>query len=153
MTLASKVIKLHEDQDSQPSSYLILGFEGETDLEHNHVTVVYFGKRTDEENEEIHSIVSEWYNENDPTAFEASFTEEDMFGPNKDIRVLKAEKPELFFPDLRNILSKYNASKFKDSYKPHVTTDKETYHGKVNRIIFSKDGYQTIDEWPLFDKE
>lgn len=149
MKLAKQTTNLILESMGDKSHYILFGFEGEADLEHNHVTLMYFGKISDEKFKEIEAVVDEWFKNNSPQAFEATFEYVSMFGPDKDVRVLLPDNNDAFLPELRQALEQYNGSEFKD-YKPHFTTDLEApVTKKIDRVLLQTTEYTTLKEYKL----
>lgn len=147
LNLSQEIMRILESDVS--SHYAVFTFENMLDVEHNHVTLMYFGKLNPGADEEIIKIMDKYFNENNPQPFEASFSKVEMFGPDKDVRVLIADDPGQFLGDLRELLEPFNASEFKD-YKPHYTTDLPAPQKvKVNAVHFQSEGYTSIKSYFL----
>lgn len=146
MKLAEQVKKLvNEDLES---SYVVFGFEGIDDLEEAHVTLMYFGKIEDDVRDEVCALIDQYFEENEPEKFDSEFIYPAMFGPDKDVKVLLPEDNNIFLEDLRELLTPYNGSEFKD-YKPHLSTDLEEFKGTIDRIQMSVSEYREIKTWKL----
>ena len=143
--LASKILSMFE---SATSLYLAGGFKNEENLENNHLTITYFGKRNKNEKNEIINIIENNLKKTSPLSL--NFNKEAMFGENKDVRVLLLDEslPD-FIHNLREKLMPYNASKFKNNFNPHITTDLKEYSGTLNRLVLCESEYNIIKEYKL----
>jgi len=90
-----------------------------------HCTHKYFGDLEDEAVDKIKELLKQYFSKKPFKAFQVTFNQEKMFGPENDTRVLIPTKynKENFMLDLKNKLDIYKDDKH-GSYKPHVTTDK-----------------------------
>jgi 2'-5' RNA ligase len=134
--------------ESATSLYLAGGFKNEENLENNHLTITYFGKRNKNEKNEIINIIENNLKKTSPLSL--NFNKEAMFGENKDVRVLLLDEslPD-FIHNLREKLMPYNASKFKNNFNPHITTDLKEYSGTLNRLVLCESEYNIIKEYKL----
>lgn len=130
--------------------YLALGFEGEPSLNKMHCTVTYLGTKTQGELLDIIHIVNERIKAFPLEKKTVLFNKVEMFGPEKDIRVLRPNTTDLscFRPDIKERLKHHDASAFRDSFKPHVTTDRKTFNGTINRLVLAT-GDRVIKSWPV----
>jgi 2'-5' RNA ligase len=147
MKLASSILS-YRILEHTTSLYLVGSFKNEENLENNHLTITYFGKRTKNEKNEIINIIET--NLKDTKQLNLKFTTEAMFGENKDVRVLLLDEslPD-FIHNLREKLMPYNASKFKNNFNPHVTTNLKEYYGTLDRLVLCESEYNIIKEYKL----
>lgn len=137
---------LSEDYESY---YVCFGFKGKEISEKNHVTLMYFGKIDESTVFDIQYVIDNYIEKNQPKQFQVSFVVEDWFGELKDVRVLRPLDDTPFLLDLREELSSFNGSKFKD-FKPHFTTkEHDKFHAVIDRIQLSKSGYEEVKTWYL----
>lgn len=89
-----------------------------------HCTHKFMGEQSPEAIEEICNILDSYFEAQPFGPFQVLFKEEDWFGQNKDVRVLKPsqEAGKEFLPDLRKQLDPFMKDWY-DGWKPHVTTD------------------------------
>lgn len=114
-----------ESAKSRPTYFSAFIFQGFPDPEVLHVTHKYFADQTPESAAEIEEIMDEFFAS--PKKFpRAVFSEQQMFGPDKDVRVLTPKSVDLkaWFPELRDSLEKFKKDEHGE-YKPHVTTDED----------------------------
>ncbi len=147
----SKEASANLGKDFTGKYYLAMGFDDDESLSRKHITVVYFAEQSKEAVKDIARIVDEYIKENGFKSFEIDFDKIEMFGPNKDIKVVRPGTPEsssdLYLPRLKKALYKHNGSAYKDQpYKPHVTTDNDKEGGRVNRLVLAS-GDKIIKTW------
>lgn len=146
-----KVASANLEKDFTGKYYLAMGFDDDDSLNRKHITVVYFAEQPKEAVEDIIRIIDDYVNKNGFKSFEIDFDKVEMFGPEKNIKVVRPGSPkddsDLYLPRLKKALYKYNKSSFKDQpYKPHVTTDKDKEGGRVNRLVLAS-GDKIIKSW------
>lgn len=116
-----------------------------------HCTHKFFGEQTDEAAQRIKTTLDNWFAEHPYEPFKLPFTEEDWFGADKNVRVLKpVAKPRsfgtVFLMDLRKALDAYAKDNY-PSYQPHVSTpDREEVSMPFTRYCFCQ-GDNIIAEW------
>lgn len=91
-----------------------------------HCTHKYFGDLEDESIEKVKKSLKQYFEKKSFKPFQVTFNKEEMFGPDKDTRVLTPTEfnKEDMLLDLKSKLDKIKADKY-DTYQPHVTTDKD----------------------------
>lgn len=117
-------------------------FEGVDHPDILHVTHQYFGK-TFNDAKAIIEILEKYFKENPFKSFTVNFDNEDFFGADQDIRVLRPSKEDKikFLLDLKSQLDDLYKDKFPD-YKPHVTVSAnvEKCHIPITRYALVKGG-------------
>lgn len=147
----SKIASANLKKDFTGKYYLAMGFDDDPSLSKKHITIVYFAEQPKENLQKIIDIVDDYIDKNGFKSFEIDFDKVEMFGPGKDIKVVRPgtpdDKSDLFLPKLKNVLYEFNNSKFKDApYKPHVTTDNDREGGRVNRLVLAT-GNTIVKKW------
>lgn len=101
-----------------------------------HCTHKFFGDLSKNELESVIKIMDKHFNSTPFEKFKVTFGKEEMFGPDKDVRVLipvDNKNYNKFLIPLRDKLNKYRTDDY-DSYKPHVTTS-------MNKVDLPFKGY------------
>ncbi len=141
-------MQLNEGSDN--SCYVILAFKECLDPSLLHTTVIYMGEYSPEKHQTVVAKLDEALSEGFKE-IPVTFDFEEMFGVEKDVRVLRSNQNENFFPQIREALSDLNASMYKD-FKPHITTDLPCPQNlTIDRVMFSKSEYEPLKTW-LADK-
>jgi len=110
-----------------------------------HCTHKYLGDLSTKEVLEVSKIIDDYFKDNPFTSFSPVFEEEDFFGPNNEVRVLKAKNPKSdFLLDLKKKLDKFRKDDY--SYNPHVTTDLDKVSKSVTRYILTRED-DIVREW------
>jgi 2'-5' RNA ligase len=140
-------------EEEKKNYYTIFSFKEHLDIPNNHTTLCYHGMRSPMEADAIQKIIEDYFNENMPVEFEATFDKVEYFGPDKDIRVLTTEEKEKFLPELRDLLSQYNGSEFK-VFRPHYTSDEVEAPKTVvlDKLHFCADEYLTVKNFSLMPR-
>lgn len=89
-----------------------------------HCTHKFLGKQNSQDVKTILKILDNYFKANPFNPFKIVFGKEEMFGPDKDIRVLvpnDTKDKDLFLMDLRKRLDKFKKDDYPE-FRPHVTT-------------------------------
>lgn len=114
-----------------------------------HCTHKYLGKISDEQLSQVVAIIDSYFTKNTVDSFAPTFNQEDWFGPNQDLRVLKAD-PSLhnYLLDLKNQLDIFRVENH-PVYNPHVTnTQFKTINLPFYSYVLVKNG-MVYKEWVL----
>lgn len=135
-----------EEAKKKPYYWTTYLFEG-IDPNDLHVTHKFLKSQSEEDKEDILSILNEYWNKNVFESFTPVFDTEDFFGENRDIRVLRCNDSRFNRTDLRDKLDKF-AEDQHGSYKPHVTTDLPRLKKKIIGYAFMY-GKHPIKIWGI----
>lgn len=126
--------------------YTCFGYNGHP-VKDLHCTHKFLGKQPETAVSEIIKEIDEYFSYNKFVPFLVLFNKEEMFGKNKDIRVLtpKSASLSLFHLPLRESLTKYNEEDH-PKYNPHVTTLLEEVDLPFDFFCLVKDG-QIVKKW------
>jgi len=119
-----------DHQDSWWTTFLFKDIPNPNDL---HVTHKYFGTvgeggLTEKHLEQVMETLDEYFEDKEFHSFRVDFDEEEMFGEDKDVRVLSpsnlsdTDKKEFFLLDLKEKLDEIYPDDWAE-YKPHVSTE------------------------------
>lgn len=148
-----------KNREPKPEKYfLCFGFENFSpkDLERFHVTLIYFGELSDQALDDMTEVVNEFFRQGCYYPEQRLiFANEEMFGRNKDIRVLTptdlAVCNSIFkiqFQTLRDRTEKFQ-SRQDFPFNPHLTTDLAFFQGCINKLYLCGRGYKVYKEWKL----
>lgn len=134
--------------------FLAFGFgENHAELRHEHMTLKYLGKINCEGLRNLMRLVQEYFDVNKPRSFYINFNQEDMFGSDGTIRVLRPAKEfEDVYPLMR-LRRQLDAFKKDDYlYNPHINVshnDCTGFVGKINKLYLCKKSYRVVAKWDL----
>jgi hypothetical protein len=112
-----------------------------------HCTHKYFKDQTPETMEQIRKIIDEHFKAKPFEPFTTRFDQVNMFGENKDVRVLRpaVDDLSLYHLDLKEKLDEFREDRFPD-YCPHVTTDLDVVEMPFARYCLLQ-GSNVLAEW------
>jgi len=126
---------LENEEDHKESWWTVFLFKDIPNPNDLHVTHKYFGdigeEFTEENLESVIETIDGYFENKEFHSFQLDFSKEEMFGPDKDVRVLTPsslsdiEKDEYFLLDLKGELDDICPDDWPD-YKPHVSTEEIT---------------------------
>lgn len=125
------------------------------DLDKFHVTHTYFGHLNTDQVNAIIFIINKYlqHSKCHPSWPLVGFNKVDMFGPNKDIRVLRppsvASLDISFLGELRSVLEDYQTEGECYPFNPHLTTDLVSFKGMMDYLYLCKDEYEVVKAWRL----
>ena len=133
------------------SFYLTFCYEGVENVDSQHITHTYFGKLSGTDLAKVLELCNLYFKANPFQGFEVCFDRVEMFGKEKDMRVLRPGYPvsahSCYLPKLSCLLNPYNASAFKDElFKAHTTSSESVVGGRIDRIAIMS-GNSVIGEW------
>lgn len=148
-----RVTKIHLGEAFEGKFYLAFAYKDHENVDTKHITHTYCGELDSFELTKLIQLCDNYFNANPFKGFKVEMNQEEFFGPEKDIRVLRPLKPSddssSYLPKLSKLLKDFgfNRSAFKDEkYKPHTTTDLPEIKDTINRIgIYS--GNSIVKEW------
>jgi len=108
-----------------PTWWTCFYYDGETPSD-QHCTHKYFGDLEDKAAEKVKELIVQYFEKKPFKPFQITFNKEELFGPDKETRVLTPTEfnKENLLLDLRSKLDKFKEDNYPD-YKPHVTTHKK----------------------------
>lgn len=118
--------------------FLFQGYDNES-LNVIHVTHKYFD--TTEKKEEILQSLKDHFNDAPFKPFPGLFDKVEMFGKDKDVRVLRPGAADAFLPDLKEKLDAIRKDDFPE-YKPHVSVSQnvDKVDGVLDRYVLVQGG-------------
>ena len=133
---------------SQETFWTCFAFDG-IEPDDLHCTHKFLGEQSPGQLAEIKDVLEKHFRDNPHRTFTHRFSEPEMFGPNKDVRVLRLETHEIppeFLPDLREQLDRFRDDNYLGGYKPHVTTDQDVIDRPLSRYCLCQ-GNKILREW------
>lgn len=131
------------------SYWLCFGFD-DIHPDELHCTAKYLGDLTPGSVAIVHVILEQYFRKNGFKGLNPVFQKEEMFGPNKDVRVLTPTDrvgDHNYLMDLFNRLDRIYQDKW-PVYSPHVTTDRPIITMPLTRYCFMNDD-KIIREWKV----
>ena len=144
------------DMNSSDPYWTAFTFAGEPDPNKLHVTHKYFGKLSFLQSCALLAIIESFFDVTDGfRKFNASFSRADLFGPEKNIRVLRPVHwsdfeegyKENSCHELRDLIEHFRVDDY-PSYSPHVTTSfgESAIHGVISGYVLMC-GESIVKKW------